>query len=128
MFEYELKNIENIAINYSIIIFFVKLYVQYLVGNVVNKSSVQSNGSVTVTTTPVTLTNVIGNGNENSNSLNSNQSRSIKDNEVTTTQSTTPIVTSTAAVKKNRPKTSSPTRHGPQQCQVNIFKLSTLFY
>lgn len=51
----------------------------------------------------------------------------------TTTSSTTNIVTPpniitttapVAATRRSRPKTSSPTRHGPQQCQVSSFLYS----
>ncbi|XP_055325066.1 uncharacterized protein LOC129579232 isoform X2 [Sitodiplosis mosellana] len=101
--------------------------IQATVGSVVNKSSVQSNGTVTVTTVPVTTTNGIGNGNTNSNVNRSQSSNSnAKENVVATAPNTTATTTAASAtaatavtVKKSRPKTSSPTRHvGPQQCQV----------
>lgn len=101
-----------------------------IVGSVASKSSVQNNGTVTVTTVPVASsnngignTNVSTTNNTNNNSNNNNgisnnvnqrsQSSNAKENMVSA-QNTT------ATVKKPRPKTSSPTRHGPQQCQVNI--------
>ncbi|XP_031619520.1 uncharacterized protein LOC116338427 isoform X2 [Contarinia nasturtii] len=95
--------------------------IQATVGSVVSKNSVQSNGTVTVTTVPVTTTN--GNSNINVN-RNQSSNTNVKENVVTTAQNKTTTIASSAVavtvatVKKSRPKTSSPTRHGPQQCQV----------
>lgn len=87
-----------------------------IVGNITNKSSVQSNGTVTVTTVPVTTTN----SNIISSSANRSQSSNTKENVV--------APQNTPSVKKSRPKTSSPTRHGPQQCQVNIVTFAVFFF
>lgn len=85
-----------------------------IVGSLTSKNSVQSNGTVTVTTVPVTnsISNSINNTSTISNNVNRNQSSSTKENVVAPQNA--------PSVKKSRPKTSSPTRHGPQQCPVNI--------
>lgn len=70
------------------------------------------NGVITVTATKNPPTNNTNSNNNNNNSSNLSRNQQTKVNESTITIQNAPIV------KKSRPKTSSPTRHGPQQCQV----------
>lgn len=108
----------RIKVNVFLYFYFVSALFSFqcsIVGNITNKSSVQSNGTVTVTTVPVTTTN----SNIISSSANRSQSSNTKENVV--------APQNTPSVKKSRPKTSSPTRHGPQQCQVNIVTFAVFF-
>lgn len=66
------------------------------------------NGIVTVTTTALPSTS----NSINNNNLNRSQQPKINENVV--------AAQNISNAKKPRPKTSSPTRHGPQQCQVNL--------
>lgn len=67
----------------------------------------------------ITNNNIISNKNNNNNINNNNNSST--NNELLVPAPNQPVV------KKARPKTASPTRHGPQQCQVNNISIIYLF-
>lgn len=104
-------------------------------GNRTANVSVNSTTPTTTTTKSIVINNISHrnaitantnniNNNNNSSSVNNNnvnpatatlQQKILNENVAT---SAPPVV-----VKKSRPKTTSPTRHGPQQCQVCAFRL-----
>lgn len=64
--------------------------------------------------------NIIDNDNDDDNQ---NRSQKLNINDITASIQNTPTVQNASSVKKSRTKTSSPTRHGPQQCQVCQFPI-----